>query len=185
MGTMINGERHQTDNGIIEKYCFNNNEEFNCITFGGLYQWDEMMKYTTTVGAQGICPEGWHIPSDDEWKIMEGNVDSYYGVGDLEWDITGWRGSDIGYKLKVNTGWAESGNGNDAYGFSGRPAGFCDTDGSFIGITSHEMWWLTDSAPTADAWIRFIHYSVTETKRENYGVNFHHYGFSVRCIKDD
>ncbi len=52
-----------------------------------LYQWEEMMQYTTQQGAQGICPPGWHLPTDEEWKVLEGAVDSQYGIGDPEWDI--------------------------------------------------------------------------------------------------
>ena len=46
-----------TNNGIIEKYCYDNNPA-NCAIYGGLYQWNEMMQYTTQQGAQGICPNG-------------------------------------------------------------------------------------------------------------------------------
>jgi len=61
VGTRINGSSNQTDNGEIEKYCYNNLDA-NCVTYGGLYQWDEAMQYVTTAGTQGICPDGWHIP---------------------------------------------------------------------------------------------------------------------------
>ena len=44
------------------------------------------MKYTTKEGAQGICPPGWHIPTDEEWKLLEGEVDSQYEFPDPEWD---------------------------------------------------------------------------------------------------
>ena len=75
-----------TDNGTMEKYCYNN-EPDSCTKYGGLYQWDEMMQYTTQQGVQGICPPGWHLPTDEEWKVLEGAVDSQYGIGDPEWDI--------------------------------------------------------------------------------------------------
>lgn len=55
IGTMINGSSDQTDNATIEKYCYNN-KTANCDTYGGLYQWTEMMQYVMTEGAQGICP---------------------------------------------------------------------------------------------------------------------------------
>ncbi|MDK2899267.1 MAG: hypothetical protein PWQ10_454, partial [Patescibacteria group bacterium] len=61
IGTMITGATNQTNNSIIEKYCYNNTES-NCTTYGALYQWDEAMQYTNTEGAQGICPTGSHIP---------------------------------------------------------------------------------------------------------------------------
>lgn len=65
IGTMINGANNQANNGIIEKYCYDNNSS-NCNTYGGLYQWNEMMQYVTTPGAKGICPNGWHIPEYSE-----------------------------------------------------------------------------------------------------------------------
>ncbi|MCH2023945.1 MAG: T9SS type A sorting domain-containing protein [Saprospiraceae bacterium] len=74
------------NNGIIEKYCYNN-DTANCELYGGLYEWDEMTNYTTVGGSlpdtvnRGICPTGWHIPSSGsvfgasgttmEWEILE------------------------------------------------------------------------------------------------------------------
>ena len=69
-GTRINGSLNQTNNSIAEKYCFNNLES-SCDTLGALYQWDEMMNYTAVRLNRGICPAGWHVPSDDEWKKLE------------------------------------------------------------------------------------------------------------------
>jgi len=73
---------NQTNNGVIEKYCYNDLDA-NCTDFGGLYQWAEMVKYfrgstndnsmTPALGTsnlQGICPPGWHIPSSTEWATM-------------------------------------------------------------------------------------------------------------------
>ena len=57
------------DNGMVEKYCYNNNED-NCDEYGGLYQWDEMMQYTHVEEVGGICPDGWHIPSETEWHRL-------------------------------------------------------------------------------------------------------------------
>jgi uncharacterized protein (TIGR02145 family) len=122
IGQMIDNVFSQTDNGVIEKYCYGNNP-MNCGIYGGLYVWNEAMQYTTQPGSQGICPSGWHIPTDDEWKILEGNVDNLYGVGDPIWDNTGWRGFDAGKMIKSTSGWSSSGNGVDAFGFSALPAG--------------------------------------------------------------
>ena len=67
-----------------------------------------MMQYSTIPGIQGICAEGWHIPTDNEWKLLEGTVDSQYGVGDTIWDLEGDRGYDAGGKLK-ETGYSALG----------------------------------------------------------------------------
>lgn len=69
IGTFVYGVGNQENNGIIEKYCYSNITS-NCTAFGGLYQWREMMQYDTTPGIQGICPLGWHIPTDPEWGIL-------------------------------------------------------------------------------------------------------------------
>ena len=57
VGTMISGLDAMYNNGVIEKYCYNN-DPLNCNIYGGLYQWNEMMHYSTQQGIQGICPAG-------------------------------------------------------------------------------------------------------------------------------
>ena len=56
-GVFLTADSNQTDNGIIEKYCYNNNLD-NCLVYGALYQWDEAMQYSMNQGVQGICPLG-------------------------------------------------------------------------------------------------------------------------------
>ncbi|MEI7723798.1 MAG: FISUMP domain-containing protein, partial [Bacteroidota bacterium] len=68
-GNMSNFTVSQVDNCIVEKYCFNDSEA-NCTQFGGLYQWDELMRYDPVPGGQGLCPPGWHVPTDLEWLIL-------------------------------------------------------------------------------------------------------------------
>jgi len=71
VGTKLaTGATNPTDNGQIEKWCYNNDDSI-CATDGGFYNWNEAMKYSTTEGAQGICPNGWHIPKDSEWYTLE------------------------------------------------------------------------------------------------------------------
>jgi uncharacterized protein (TIGR02145 family)/prepilin-type N-terminal cleavage/methylation domain-containing protein len=69
VGTRIDGVNEQTDNSIVEKYCYDNLES-NCSNYGGLYQWNEMMQYITAEGSRGICPAGFHVPTDSEWTIL-------------------------------------------------------------------------------------------------------------------
>jgi uncharacterized protein (TIGR02145 family) len=68
-GNRINATISQVNNCIVEKYCFNDSET-NCTQFGGLYQWDELMRYDSGMGGQGLCPPGWHVPTDAEWLIL-------------------------------------------------------------------------------------------------------------------
>ncbi len=75
VGAMISGNTNQTNNNLIEKYCYGDNSA-NCTMYGGLYQWDEAMQYVTTRGAQGICPTGWHIPTQGEFMKLGSSVEA-------------------------------------------------------------------------------------------------------------
>ena len=175
VGTIINGSQNQQNNGTIEKYCYDNSSA-NCNNYGGLYQWNEMMQYITTPGVQGICPAGWHIPTDAEWKILEGTVDDNYPVGHAVWDNTGWRGSNAGYNLKSASNW----NGNDMFGFSALPGGIRSNDGSFGGFGGY-AYFYSSSPSGSNAWIRALSSSYTMVYRDVYNQAA---GFSVRCLKD-
>jgi uncharacterized protein (TIGR02145 family) len=76
IGTMIHastggkyGDGYQKDTARAEKYCYKNDPAY-CEIYGGLYQWDKAMGFTTTEGATGICPVGWHLPTDAEWHEL-------------------------------------------------------------------------------------------------------------------
>jgi uncharacterized protein (TIGR02145 family) len=68
-GTIIASTQDQRDNCISEKYCYNDNPA-NCTSFGGLYQWDELMLYDDTPGDQGFCLPAWHIPTENDWSTL-------------------------------------------------------------------------------------------------------------------
>ena len=77
VGTMIDSMQDQTNNGIIEKYCYND-DPAKCATYGGLYQWAEAVQYQNGAtntdslnqpfggNVKGICPNGWHLPTQSE-----------------------------------------------------------------------------------------------------------------------
>jgi len=177
IGTRIDGVNDQTDNSMIEKYCYDDNEN-NCDEYGALYQWNEMMQYTTTQGTQGICPSAWHLPTDDEWKILEGTVDSQYGVGDPEWNGSGWRGFDAGKNLKSTYGWYLGNNGLDTFGFTALPSGLYN--GGFVQIERSAYFWSSNDDINY-AWYRYLHHNMDEVIRDKYDKVC---GFSVRCIKN-
>ena len=181
IGAMINSSSEQTNNDIIEKYCYDNNTS-NCDTFGGLYQWDEVMQYVTTQGAQGICPDDWHIPTDDEWKILEGIVDSQYPVGDPEWNGTTWRGFDAGYHLKSTLGWNSSGNGDDSFRFKALPGGYRHGNGDFYYLGDYAYLWSSAEAISSATWYRRLSYDIDEVYRFYI---LKPVGVSVRCLRDD
>jgi uncharacterized protein (TIGR02145 family) len=181
VGTVIYGSQNQTNNDTIEKYCYNNNP-VNCGIYGGLYLWDEMMGYSTTPGVQGICPHGWHLPTDEEWKQLEGAVDSQYGYPDPEWNGTSSRGYDVGLNLKSTTLWGSGGNGTNLYGFGALPGGRRSTIGSFhyLGISGN--WWSSNDSWGEYVWGRHLmDYSVRSFRWDTY---YKTYGCSVRCLKD-
>ncbi len=180
VGQRIDGNQEMQNNSTIEKYCYDDNES-NCNEYGGLYQWDEMMQYITQEGTQGICPDGWHIPTDEEWKILEGNVDSQYGVGSSEWDKEGWRGDDAGYKLKSETGWNSGGNGSDEFDFTALPGGYRSDDGYFGNMDGYATFWSTSECSASSAWRRALHYNTDEISRYDSSKD---HGRSVRCLRD-
>ncbi|MDD5696281.1 MAG: FISUMP domain-containing protein [Bacteroidales bacterium] len=180
VGIMIQGAEGKSNNGTIEKYCYQN-EPDSCTKYGGLYQWWEMMQYTPQPGTRGICPPGWHLPTDEEWKVLEGAVDRQYGIGDPEWDLGGgYRGFDAGTNLKTTSGWNANGNGTELFGFSGLPGGFRDFHGDFYNIGSYGGWW--SSTESSDlAWYRGLYFSFPGVLRYN---DDKRNGFSVRCLRD-
>ena len=180
IGTMINGTEDMTDNGIIEKYCYDN-DTANCDEYGGLYQWNEIMEYITTPINQGICPAAWHLPTDDEWKILEGTVDSQYPVGDPIWNNIGYRGYDAGLNLKSVSGWHGGVNGSGLYNYEALPAGYRSTDGYFISLTTSALFWSQSEYNTDNAWSRYLDFDSEFVGRSDFDKN---YGFSVRCLKD-
>ncbi len=74
IGLPVNSSISMSDNSVIEKYCYDD-DTGNCSVYGGLYQWDEMMNYTYQQDNQGICPQDWHIPSEQEWCALSASLD--------------------------------------------------------------------------------------------------------------
>jgi uncharacterized protein (TIGR02145 family) len=171
------------NNDTIEKYCYEN-KIGNCDKYGGMYTWNELMKFVDTV-SQGICPEGWHIPTDADWKILEGTLDSLYAEGNTIWDTTGWRGSNIGGILK-KTGsedWYYPNVGaKNTFGFSAVPGGIrYFQDQTFDKVLSTNYLWSSTKVGEADAWFRLLSYGHADIKRSHTKVEN---AFSVRCLKD-
>ena len=179
VGIMITSSHPQANNDTIEKYCFENNEDL-CDLLGGLYKWKEMMQYTNQPAGQGICPNRWHIPDDLDWQILEGTIDSEYGIGNPVWGDNGWRGSDAGGNLK-QTGtslWEPPNTGaTDAFGFSAQPAGYF-VQNAFWGGGYKAYFW---SSKYPQKYFRNMDYNQSNIRR-NLGDNVA--AFSVRCIKD-
>ncbi len=156
------------DSTPVTNYAYNNNEE-NAKTYGRLFSWDAVMNGSTAQKAQGICPTGWHIPSDGEWKTLE----MYLGMSQAEADITNnWRGHDVGTKLS-----AGGGSGYEAL-YSGR-----GINGDYYGLLNQFEYVWTSSEYGQYAWRRCLEKGVSTVGRYNTFPKT--YLFSVRCIKDD
>ncbi len=168
VGTMINSSLNQLDNGTIEKFCYDNDSS-NCNTYGGLYQWNEMMQYVTSNSTQGICPDGWHLPSNAEWNEL------VLFLGGM--NIAGGK-----MKEQGATHWNPPNTGADnTSGFSGLPGGYRAKNGSFFSSGYTGFFWTSNESNTERARGKFLHYNNTEisddtSKKLN--------SFSVRCIKD-
>lgn len=166
VGTMINSTTsgyQQTNNNIIEKYCFDNNPA-NCEIYGGLYEWPEVMQYTTTEGAQGICPDGWHIPTLAEFEELE------TFVGDQAAKLVREDQPTSGYTPTNETG------------FSALFAGLRYYYSIFDCLGSYAFFWSSTESNSSLAYHMHLHYYFS-----NVGNLFDYAtegGFSVRCVQD-
>jgi uncharacterized protein (TIGR02145 family) len=180
VGTMIPHTQAQADNETIEKYCLDDLTDY-CDIYGGLYFWNEMMTYIFENNGQGICPDGWHIPGDVDWQILEGAVDSTYGIGAVAWKYFGWRGSDAGGNLKEKgtSHWNSPNTGaTDNFGFIALPAGYF-VQNAFWGVGYKTYLWSSDPDRK---FFRNIDWNQTQVRRgpDDDGV----LAISVRCIRD-
>jgi len=170
IGVQIDGIQTMSDNSIIEKYCYDD-DSVNCEIYGGLYQWNEMMQYSTIQSLQGICPEGWYLPSDNEWFEMENYLDPIINNP----NATGWRGIDCGIKLLVS----------GSSGFEALLSGKREYDtGSFSYFGSKGYFWTSTINPnnTVHAWWRMVQTHINQAYR-NGCMKAH--GLSVRCLRDE
>jgi uncharacterized protein (TIGR02145 family) len=153
-------------------YCFYQNNESYADTFGFLYNW-----YAVNSGK--LCPNGWRVPTDDEWKEIEGSVDTKYGIGDSIWNKMGLRGFDAGQRLKSVKGWRKGVTGTDNLEFSALPGG--ERLSRFYAGGSSGFWWTSTEASTSSAYYRSLIYSFELVARDTHPKRM---GFSVRCIKN-
>lgn len=174
----------------ITRYCYADDDD-NCLIYGGLYNWNVMMNGASSSsgnpsGVQGICPTGWHIPSDDEWLQLS----DYIGGATLGGNrLKSCRQVNSPLGAACDTGvhprWDENAAhwGTDNYGFSALPAGYRYGAGVYdkYGKTLY-LWSSTErSTNTSDAYYRDIYHTASNIYR-SWGSKS--YNFSVRCVKD-
>ena len=154
-GQQIGGSSAQRDNCLVEKYCYNDLPA-NCTNNGALYQWDELMRYEGTEEIQGLCPPGWHVPSEADWNqlfaVYQGNA--FAGSPLL---YTGYSGFNI-----LLTG-----------------VEFFNQSHQFADFAS--IMWSSTSRGSYKAWshgLNEYNYSVS------YYPSYRSNAFSVRCVRD-
>jgi uncharacterized protein (TIGR02145 family) len=166
----------------------------NCATYGRLYNWATAMNIdascnyrlaadcgaTVSPNHTGICPAGWHLPSNAEWNtLMKVANPACKDNNDCA----------ASTKLKATSGWAydgwngKSGSGTDVFGFSALPGGYgySYSDSPFRGVGSHGVWWSASANNSTGAYLRIMYYNDEDVYWHNYDK---YYLFSVRCVKD-
>jgi len=179
-GNRINAETDPANNGQVEKYCYSDMNEM-CADYGGLYTWDEAMNYSVSEADQGICPAGWHIPSDKEWRILE----LYLGMDTAEAYGTGWRGTLEGGKLKDNSPlyWDSPNNGaTNEVAFTALPAGTRYLDHTYQNLGSWAYFWTSTHDESENVWKRNLTSFESRIRRQ---VTSAMETMSVRCVKDN
>ena len=162
IGIRIDGANDMGDNGIIEKYCYDDLET-NCDIYGGLYQWREIMEYVVGQGAQGICPANWHTPTKNEWITLVDSVE------------------DDGNALKAIGQGTGAGAGTNTSGFTALLQGERN-DSGFSGLGTGGIFWTSTLQSGNWAYWRGLN-ATTGVISGGAGTTGH--GWAVRCLKND
>ncbi len=160
---------HAPDGSAIISYLYENNSKYE-ISNGRLYTWDVSMNGSKEERAQGICPCGWHVPSDEEFKILE----IYLGMTRSQADLTNtWRGAPVGTMMKAG----------GSSGYEAKLAGRRSSGGVYSLMGSMEYMWTSSEYDGSFAWRRCLDNHSSQVGRWNTFPKS--YAFSVRCIKDN
>lgn len=157
--------------------CVYDNDETNADTYGYLYNW------YTVYDARNIAPEGWHVPTDEEWKELEMAL----GMSQSEADDSGWRGTNEGSKLAGRAdlwgdGSLENNAAFDESGYSARPAGYRYGNlGNFYNLGNGAYFWSSTEDYSDHAWSRSLNYKYSGVNRYDYSKRD---GFSIRLVRD-
>jgi len=193
----------QINNNTIEKYCYSNNEA-NCTTYGGLYEWAETLQLpydcnnassidngngtytlacpisgTQTISAeqQGICPTGWHVPSFTEYQTLAQNADPGCTINS--------NCNTAGGKLKATASHTPiAWDGTDIYNFSALPSGNRTSGRTFVhrGVLAYFWSTVPYSINSLTAWS--VSLGLGDSGIYGYYDRDRAHGFSVRCIKN-
>lgn len=155
---------------------YNNDQNTHGDIYGALYNW-----YAVETGK--LCPSGWHVATDNEWKELEMEL----GMSQSAADDWGWNGSDQGSQLAGNAslwndGDLETNPAFNSSGFIALPGGIRPSStGTFDYLHTKGYWWTATDAGGDEAWFRSIDFNHANEYRYATSIES---GFSVRCIKD-
>jgi len=170
VGIGIDSSQAPTNNGHIEHYCYGD-DVTNCNRYGGLYRWDEMMQYVETEGAQGICPNGWHIPTNGDWYNLLTSLGGYMVAGGKlkETGTVHWNAPNTGATNET--------------GFTILPGGHREVwNGSYEGLGEKTFIWSSTQGSFASYyWYLSINYFYANAYT---GDDQKEQAYSVRCIHD-
>ena len=167
---LTNGEWTSTTSGAQAIY---DNSDANLITYGRLYNW------FAVADSRGLCPSGWHVPTDGEWMTLEMEL----GMTSSEANDSGWRGTDQGAQMKSSPSDSPSWNGTNTSGFSALPGGLRGDYYGYFGFEGYNgYWWSASPYGTSVAWVRFLYSDCDNVDRSLYSLRI---GFSVRCLRDE
>jgi uncharacterized protein (TIGR02145 family) len=167
-----------------QAYCWYDNQIESGDTYGALYTWAAAMNgglSSDTTGVQGVCPDGWHLPTDKEWKTLEMQL----GMSPEDADAFDWRGTVEGGKLKEIgfSKWEVPNEGaTNSSGFTAVPGGFRSVKGLFYNSgESATFWTSTADDNTNTSWYRTLNYQMKHMYRHQNAIQL---GLSVRCVKN-
>jgi len=173
VGTNIPLDKSASNNGIIEKYCYLDTKA-NCDIYGGLYRWDEMMQYNPSDSGlisttQGICPVGWHIPTQKEWATLAEHLGgaAVAGASLKEPGLAHWSDPNLG--------------ATNESGFTALPGGNTGS-GDYYGLGTYGVWWTsTEYYINSNAYDQYIS---NNTEALSLSPDFKEFRNSVRCVKN-
>lgn len=142
-------------------WCYYGGNAGSGAKYGKLYNW-----YAIT-DPRGLAPEGWHIPSDEEWTKLT----AYLG-GKIQ----------ASAKIKSPRGWSTGGNGSNETGFSALPGGTRSINEAFSFAGDYGYWWTNTTFDDYSAWNRFLAYNNNYIGRST---GWKQFGNSVRCVKNE
>ena len=145
----------------------NDDEVVNLATYGRLYNW------YAAVDVRGLCPTGWHVPHDSEFKTLEMEL----GMSESDANGIGYRGTDQGTQMKSSASDSPAWNGTNTSGFSGLAGGHRNNVGGFYGGGNYGYFWANGT----NAWTRGLNGGNTGVNRNSHSQRI---GFSVRCVRD-